>query len=110
MHLLAAITALLSAADHWTTYLCLRAPVDGWRVSEANPISEWLFQTLGLVPGLFLDSVVTLIAILFLVGTPRIPTAAKSTFFALAAAWTAYAVFNNVTAIRVLGIPLTGAS
>ena len=36
MRVLALLTVLVSAADHWTTYLCLRAPVAGWNVTEAN--------------------------------------------------------------------------
>ncbi len=72
-YLLAALTLLLTAADHWTTYLCLRAPVDGWLVTEANPIAEWLFGSLGLVPGLIIDSVVTIFALAFLLTTPRLP-------------------------------------
>ena len=48
LHLLVALTLLLTAADHWTTYLCLRAPVAGWQVIEANPIADWLFQNLGI--------------------------------------------------------------
>ena len=41
--LLAVLTLALTAADHWTTYLCLRAPVEGWQVTEANPLASWLF-------------------------------------------------------------------
>ena len=55
-------TLLLSAADHWTTYLCLRSPVQGFEVTEANPLAAWLFSNLGLVEGLLLDSVVTVLA------------------------------------------------
>jgi len=59
VYALAIATLALSAADHWTTYLCLRSPVLGWQVTEANPISQWLFEAIGLVPGLLLDSAVT---------------------------------------------------
>ena len=58
MYLIAFATLVLSAADHWTTYLCLRNPVTGWDVSEANPISDWLFSGIGLVPGLLVDSAI----------------------------------------------------
>ena len=106
LHLFAFLTVLLSAADHWTTWRCLRNPVDGWTVSEANPISDWLFAHVGLVPGLFLDSVVTLIAIAFLISTPLLPRTAKSMFFGVILAWTGYAVVNNVQAIRAMGLTL----
>ena len=69
LHLLAALTLLLSAADHWTTYLCLRSPVSGFDVTEANPFSAWLFQSVGLVEGLMIDSLLTVAALAFLLIT-----------------------------------------
>lgn len=108
-HLLATLILLLSAADHWTTYLCLRQPIEGWTVTEANPIAEWLFSTVGLVPGLLIDSAITVWAIAFLLTTQRLPRAVKLGFFSLVAAWTAHAVFNNLQAIASLGLsPLGG--
>jgi hypothetical protein len=110
LHSLVALTLLLTAADHWTTYLCLRAPVPGWQVTEANPIAEWLFHSVGLVPGILIDSAVTLAAIAFLLGTALVPLAAKRGLFLAVIAWTAWAVINNVKAISVMGIsPLGGA-
>jgi hypothetical protein len=110
LYMLVALTLLLTAADHWTTYLCLRAPVPGWQVSEANPIAAWLFQSLGLVPGILLDGAVTLAAIAFLLGTAVVPRAVKGAFFLAVVAWTGWAVVNNVKAILVMGIsPLGGA-
>lgn len=106
LHLLALLTILLSAADHWTTWVCLRIPVDGWTVIEANPISDWLFAELGLVPGLFVDSVVTLVAIAFLLSTPLLPRVAKGLFFGVIIAWTGYAVANNLQAIEAMGLSL----
>ena len=52
LRLLALLTLMLSASDHWTTYLCLRRPVDGFDVTEANPLAAWLFDSVGLVEGL----------------------------------------------------------
>jgi len=101
---LAALTLLLSAADHWTTYLCLRQPVSGWQVTEANPISGWLFASVGLVPGLFLDSVVTVAAVTFLVQTRRLGGITKTTMFCIVAGATAYAVLNNYRALLALGL------
>jgi hypothetical protein len=107
---LVALTLLLTAADHWTTYLCLRSPVPGWQVAEANPLAEWLFETLGLVPGILVDSVVTLAAITFLLVTPLVPRTAKGAFFLLVVAWTGWAVHNNLGALAAMGLsPLGGA-
>lgn len=100
-------TLLLTAADHWTTYVCLRSPVDGWNVAEANPIADWLFRSVGLVPGLMLDSAVTLLAVAFLLATERFPRPVKTAFFAIVSVWTAHAVINNLVAIRDLGLALS---
>jgi hypothetical protein len=105
---LAAATLILSAADHWTTYVCLRDPVAGWEVTEANPISDWLFSWLGLVPGLLVDSVVTLFAVGFLLWTNRLPQYVKGTFFSVVALTTGYAVINNFRAIDALGLSALG--
>lgn len=110
MYVLATLTLLLAAADHWTTYLCLRQPVDGWIVSELNPFADWIFARFGLVPGLLLDSFVTLGAVAFLITTPRIPRLAKGAFFAAICLWTAYAVVNNLRALGALGLSPLGAA
>ncbi len=106
--LLALITMLLTLADHWTTYLCLRAPVVGWTVSEANPIADWLFASAGLVPGLLIDTVITVLAVTFLLATRRLPRVAKSLCFALISSSTGYAVMNNLGALDALGISPLG--
>jgi hypothetical protein len=98
------LTVLFTVADHWTTYLCLRAPVDTWLVSEANPIAEWLFGAVGLVPGLLLDSMITVAAIAFLLTTPLVPPRVKTAFFFFVATWTGWAVTNNLGALRALGL------
>ena len=108
MHLLAVATLVLSAADHWTTYICLRNPVVGWEVIEANPISDWLFSWVGLVPGLLVDSAITLFAVGFLLSTNRLPQLVKATFFSLVALTTGYAVINNFRAIDALGLSPLG--
>jgi len=109
LHALAGLTLLLTAADHWTTYVCLRGPVQGWRVSELNPLADWLFVKFGLVPGLLIDSTITLAAVAFLVSTALFPRSAKGVCFAILVASTAFAVVNNLRAIEVLGLsPLGG--
>jgi hypothetical protein len=102
------MTLALSAADHWTTYLCLRVPIDGWQVTEANPISDWLFSWIGLVPGLMLDSLITICAVVFLVTTPRLPRPIKTAFFSAVVLSTGYAVINNLQAIEALGLSPLG--
>jgi hypothetical protein len=109
LHALAGLTLLLTAADHWTTYLCLRGPVQGWRVSELNPLADWLFVEFGLVPGLLIDSTVTLAAVSFLVTTALFPRSAKSVCFTILVLSTGWAVINNLRAIEVLGLSPLGA-
>ena len=110
MYVLAILTILVSAADHWTTYLCLRSPVAGWQVAEANPLAQWLFDSFGLVPGLLIDSGVTLWAIAFLLTTSQIPKLAKGLFFGLVIVSTSVAVYNNWVAIHALGISPLGSA
>ena len=106
---LAALTLLLSASDHWTTYLCLRAPVEGMSVIEANPLAAWLFQRVGLVEGLFLDSIITLLALGFLITTRRLPRPVKLGFLAVVVTGTGYAVVNNLGVLARIGLTITGA-
>jgi hypothetical protein len=110
LHWLAAFTIVLTAADHWTTYLCLRGPVAGWNVSELNPLADWLFTTFGLVPGLLIDTSVTLVAVGFLLSTALFPRAAKSVCFAVLVLSTAWAVINNLLAIDALGLSPLGVA
>ena len=108
--LLVGLTVLLTAADHWTTYLCLRAPVSGWDVTEANPLAEWLFGSVGLVEGLMLDTACSVVAIAFLLTTSLVPGHAKRGFFVLVVGWTAWAVVNNVQALYALGLSPWGGA
>lgn len=109
MKLLALATVLVSCADHWTTYLCLRQSVTGWDVTEVNPIAHWLFGTIGLVPGLLLDSAVTVAAVTFLVATRVVPGLVKRAFFVIVIAVTAFAVANNLRAVEALGLSPWGS-
>ncbi len=108
LRILALLTLFLTAADHWTTFLCLRGPISGWQVTEANPIADWLFRNMGLLPGLILDSVVTVAAVAFLLTTRLIPSPAKGAILTVVVAWTGYAVFNNMSAIATLGLSPLG--
>lgn len=107
--LLAVLTLALTAADHWTTYLCLRAPVEGWQVTEANPLANWLFANVGLVPGIVADSAVTVCALLFLMTTDLLPRRAKLGFLSFVTLWTGWAVVNNLEGLELLGLTLRGA-
>jgi hypothetical protein len=102
--LLAGLIVALTAADHWSTYVCLTEVVPGWQVSEANPLAAWLFGAFGLVPGLAIDTAVTLAAVGMLVQTRLVPPSAKGACLLLLVATTGFAVLNNVDALATLGI------
>ncbi len=104
LRVFAITTILLTGADHWTTYLCLQAPVDGWSVAEANPIAEWLFEWAGLSVGLVIDSVLTLAAVFFLSTTEIFARGMKIWLLAIIATSTGYAVINNLAAISDMGL------
>lgn len=110
LHLLAVLALLVSLADHWTTYLCLRAHVAGWEVTEANPLADWLFTRFGLAEGLVIDTLVTALVLAFLVRTPRIARPLKLGALGVLIATTAWAVSNNLQAVQQLGLSLTGAA
>lgn len=105
---LAVASVLLTSADHWTTYLCLRAPVGGWRVIEANPVAEWLFESTGLVAGLAIDSLATLVAVGFLITTAVLSQRIKLGVLSFISVSTGYAVLNNLQAIREMGLSPLG--
>ncbi len=97
-------TILLTCADHWTTWLCLKDPVTGWNVSEANPVADWLFRWAGLSGGLVIDSLITLGAVAFVLTTPVFDRIVKVGLLAGITCATGYAVANNVEAIQRMGL------
>jgi hypothetical protein len=110
LHGLAILTLLLTFADHWTTYLCLRSPIAGWQVVEANPAVDLLFQGTGLLGGLLIDSIFTVLAVAFVFHTQSFQKHVKQAFLAFIVVTTGYAVANNLQAISALGISPLGLS
>jgi len=107
---LCAATALLFALlDHWTTWLCLRAPIPGWEVREANPLAAWLFGRVGLVEGLWIDSAVTLAAVLLVARTEKVSRTVKLALLGLLITTSAFAAANNLGVMQRLGLAAGGA-
>lgn len=102
--ILIASIVVLMCVDHLTTWLCLSQPVAGWAVSEANPIAEWIFASAGLVPGLLIDTLVTLAALTFVAATPRFSAPLKTSMLSFVTLVSGYAVTNNMLVIADLGI------
>ena len=84
--LLGGLVVLFNLADNATTFLCLRAPVPGFEVIEANPAAAWLFGAVGLREGLILEMAITTVAIAFLVATDRITPRVKLALLVVLAA------------------------
>jgi hypothetical protein len=103
---LGVLVVLLNAADNATTFLCLRAPVPGFDIFEANPAANWLFGSLGLVPGLVLEMVVTTAAVAFLVATTHVPPRIKLALLVVLAALPAWAAVNNALVIQSTALPI----
>jgi len=104
LRVLAWTTIALTCADHWTTWLCLHSPVDGWDVVEANPVARWLFAHAGLTAGLLIDSAVTVAAIAYLSWTHALAEGVKVGLLGVIACSTGYAVTSNLGAITRMGI------
>jgi hypothetical protein len=99
---LAAIFMAVTLADAYTTWACLHNPIPG--VTEANPITAWLFGLMGLVPSLILDGIVTALAAVWIIFTQRVPPLAKSVFFLVVTILTGCAVYYNYQIMIELGI------
>jgi hypothetical protein len=103
---LGALVVLLNLADNATTFLCLRAPVPGYEVIEANPVAAWLFAAIGLEQGLVLEMLITTAAIAFLVATTRVPPRIKLALLVVLAALPAWAAVNNLLVIKATNLPI----
>jgi hypothetical protein len=100
--LLGGLVLILNTLDNATTFLCLRAPVKGLEIVEANPIARWLFESLGLVEGLVLESALTLGAVIFLVRTPTLSSSVRNSLLFLLIALPAWAVANNLRVMSAI--------
>jgi hypothetical protein len=100
--LLGGLVLILNTLDNATTFFCLRAPVEGLEIVEANPIARWLFESLGLVEGLVLESALTLGAVIFLVRTPTLSSSVRNSLLFLLIALPAWAVANNLRVMSAI--------
>lgn len=98
------LVVVFNLLDNATTFLCLRAPIPGQDVIEANPFARWLFDSVGLVPGLTLETVITTAAVCFLVLSPRIPRPIRFGLLTVLAILPAWAAANNFQVMWDLGL------
>lgn len=104
LHAFAGLALLFALLDHFTTWLCLRTPIPGWEIREANPLAAWLFQHVGLIEGLAIDTGVTALALMLVAYTARLPRAARLSLLGLLIGTSAFAVANNVDVIQQVGL------
>jgi hypothetical protein len=103
---LAALAFLFNAADNFTTYLCLRSPVEGFEIYEANPLAKWGFDRVGVGTGLWIETVLCAAAIAFLVYSKMFQLRTRIALLAVLAALPAGAALNNLLVMRELQISL----
>jgi hypothetical protein len=92
---LIAVFMALTLADAYTTWACLHAPIPGWEVWEWNFMAAWLFEHLGLVPGLVVDGILTILVLGWIGITKRVTTKFKVIFMLGSIAVTCWAVYSN---------------
>jgi hypothetical protein len=92
--------------DNATTFLCLRSPVEGFEVIEANPFARFVFDAVGLLPGLAFETLITTATVAFLVFTPRLSPPLRYAVLAILTLLPAWASVNNLLVMRAIGIGL----
>jgi hypothetical protein len=101
---LAGMALLMNALDNFTTFACLRRPVVGFEVYEANPLARWGFDLFGLVPGLILEMALSGVAIWFLLQTQSFSRSTRMSLLAAMAVLPTWAVVNNLRVMHALGM------
>jgi hypothetical protein len=101
---LGALVLILNTLDNATTFLCLREPVRGFEVIEANPLARWLFDAVGLAQGLVFESAITVGAVTFLVLTRALPTRIRMLLLVVLTVLPAWAVVNNLQVMTAIGV------
>lgn len=104
--LLGVLVLVFNLADNATTFVCLRQPVPGFEVFEANPLAAWLFDKVGLVEGLVFEMLITTAAVTFLVWTTRLSGRLRLGILAILVALPAWAAANNMLVMRAIQIPV----
>lgn len=99
---LIAIFMMVTIGDFYTTWACLSDPASG--TFEANPIANWMFGFFGLLPGLIIDEMITLLILVWLGFTKRIHTSFKLFILLLGITITTLAVFYNYQVMIEIGI------
>ena len=99
---------LFNLADNATTFLCLRAPVPGFEVVEANPAARLAVRRgRAARRASLLEMVVTTAAIAFLVATDHASRRASSSRCCVVlAALPAWAALNNWLVIQATNLPI----
>ncbi len=105
-YLIGLLVILFDLLDNFTTFVCLTtAPTSSHEIlAEANPIARWLFDSIGLVEGLALSTVVTLAAVVFLLFTKRLHPHTRLLLLGVLAILPLFAALNNLQVMHRAGI------
>ncbi len=101
---LGGLVMVLNFLDNATTFVCLRTPIPGMNVVEANPFARWLFDSVGLLQGLAFETFVSTAAVCFLVLTPLVSDRVRFTILTILAILPGVAVVNNLHVIHQIGL------
>lgn len=101
---LGALVLVFNFLDNATTFACLSSPVPGFDVFEANPVARWLFDGVGLAPGLLIETLLTTAAVGFLVTTRRLSPRARAALLVVLALLPAWAAAHNFQVMQELDI------
>jgi hypothetical protein len=101
---LAASVLFFNLLDNLTTYICLREPVPGYQVTEVNPLADWLFQAVGLVPGLVFDFALTLVVVVFVATSSVKSLGVRLIILGALSLLSAYASVNNLIVMFQIGL------
>jgi len=104
--LLGGLVVLFNLLDNATTFLCLRDPITHFEVYEANPIARWIFDGIGLTQGLAVETVITTLAVVYLIATRRVQPRFKLVLLGVLVLLPAWAVANNLQVMQMVGIEI----
>lgn len=103
---LAALAAVLNFLDNWSTWICLRDPVEvaKWGIVEVNVIAAWTFELMGLGWGLVFEYALTLVALAFIAKTAYLGHRTRLCILGVLCIMAGVATVNNFGVISELGL------
>ncbi len=95
---------LANVVDNVTTYMALTASTPGVRLFEANPLADWGFQRIGMVPFLVVEFLLTAAILVWLIRCKEIGNWTKLAILSCLLALAGGAAINNFLILIDTGI------